>query len=120
MERIMSAKQQTPTYQRNALAPSLVAAATLFLAPVLQDGDWALVPLFVVAILAAIVGWFAIQARQWWFVPVFAAIAVLWNPVFPFPFSGPVWTVAQPVAAIVFLVAGALIKVERAAPPRAR
>jgi hypothetical protein len=33
--------------------------------------------------------------------------------VFPFPFAGPVWTAAQPLAAVVFLVAGALIKVKR-------
>ena len=46
--------------------------------------------------------------------PVFVVIAVIWNPVFPFPFTGPVWTAAQPVAAVVFLVAGALIKVKRA------
>ena len=65
-------------------------------------------------ILAVIVLWFAVQARQWWWVPVFAAIAVIWNPVFPFPFSGPVWIAAQPAAAIVFLVAGATIKTPRA------
>ena len=41
------------------------------------------------------------------------AIVVLWNPVLPFPFTGPVWAAAQPAAAIVFLVAGALIKVSR-------
>ena len=44
---------------------------------------------------------------------VFAAITVLWNPVYPFPFEGPVWTAAQPVAAVTFLAAGALIKVPR-------
>ncbi len=85
----------------------------LFLAPVLLDGDWSLAVLFVTAILAVIVGWFAIQARQWWWAPVFAAIAVLWNPVFPFPFTGPIWIAAQPGAAIAFLVAGALIRIER-------
>jgi hypothetical protein len=99
--------------QRNALAPSLLAAMTLFLAPLLIDGEWFLAVRFVVAILAVIVGWFAIQARQWWWVPVFAANAVVWNPVFPFSFSGPVWIAAQPAAAIVFLVAGAVIKTPR-------
>ena len=43
----------------------------------------------------------------------FAVIAVIWSPVFPFPFAGPVWTAAQPLAAVVFLVAGALTKVKR-------
>ncbi|MGX5769789.1 DUF6804 family protein [Microbacterium trichothecenolyticum] len=106
--------QRVPSpYQRNALAPSLLAAAILFVAPLLMAGDWFLIVLFAVSILAVIVGWFAIQARQWWWIPVFAAIAVLWNPVLPFPFSGPVWIAAQPVAAIVFLVAGGMIRIER-------
>ena len=100
----MMAKQRTPSvYQRNAFAPGLLAAAVLFLAPVLMGGDWFTLVLFVTAIFAVIVGW----------LPVFAAIVVIWNPVFPFPFTGPVWTAAQPVAAVVFLVAGALIKVKR-------
>jgi len=98
------------TYQRNAFAPGLIAAVALFLAPLLIDGEWFLLIRFVVAILAVIVAWFAFQARHWWWIPVFAAIAVLWNPIFPLAFDGPVWTAAQPVAAIVFLVAGATIR----------
>jgi hypothetical protein len=110
----VTSKERVPsTYQRNAFAPSLLAAATLFVAPALMDGDWFLAVLFPTSILAVIVGWFAVQARQWWWLPVFAAIAVLWNPVIPLPFAGPVWTAAQPVAAVVFLVAGATIKVPR-------
>jgi hypothetical protein len=76
--------------------------------------DWFTLVLFVTAILAAIVGWFSIQARQWWWAPVFLAIAVIWNPVMPLPLTGPVWAGAQLVAAVVFLVAGVLIKVPRA------
>ncbi|MBY6062617.1 MULTISPECIES: DUF6804 family protein [Microbacterium] len=110
----MSAKQRTPsTFQRNALAPGLLAAAVLFTAPLWTNGGLFQVVLFVTAILAAIVAWFAGQARQWWWIPVFVAVLVLWNPVVPFPFTGPVWAAAQPAAAIVFLVAGALIKVRR-------
>ena len=101
------------TYQRNAFAPAVIAAIALFLAPLLIGGEWFLLIRFVVAILALIVGWFAIQARHWWWVPVFAAIAVLWNPIFPFAFDGPVWTAAQPVAAVLFLVAGATIRTTR-------
>ncbi|MDW4571561.1 DUF6804 family protein [Microbacterium sp. M3] len=108
------ADRPAASLQRNALAPGLLAAIALFLAPLLIGGDWFLFIRFVVAILAVIVLWFAVQARQWWWVPVFAAIAVIWNPVFPFPFSGPVWIAAQPAAAIVFLVAGATIKTPRA------
>lgn len=111
----MSARtQRTPSaYQRNALAPSLIAAATLFVAPALLGGPWSAVVLFVVSILALIVAWFAVQAGQWWWAPVFLTIAVVWNPVLPFEFTGAVWIAAQPVAAVVFLVAGALIKVVR-------
>lgn len=110
----MTGKTRTPsTYQRNAFAPSLLAAAVLFVAPALVGGDWFTFVLFVTSIIAVIVAWFALQARQWWWLPVFVAIAVIWNPVFPFPFGGPVWTAAQPLAAVVFLVGGALIKVRR-------
>lgn len=110
----MTAKERTPaTYQRNAFAPGLIAAAGLFVAPAIMGTDWFLAVLFLASILAVIVGWFAIQARHWWWLPVFAVIAVLWNPILPFPFEGPVWVAAQPAAAIVFLVAGATIKVAR-------
>jgi hypothetical protein len=111
----MSGSRTPAMYQRNALAPSLLAAIALFLAPVLFQVGWTLPVLFIVAILALIVGWFALQARQWWWAPVFAAIAVAWNPMFPFGFDGPVWLGVQPVAAVVFLIAGALIKTPRAA-----
>lgn len=110
----MAQKHRTPSeYQRNALAPSLIAAAILFLAPTLILADWAPLVQFVAAIFALIVAWFAFQARHWWWIPVFLAIAVLWNPVAPFPFSGAIWTAAQPAAAVIFLAAGATIKVVR-------
>lgn len=105
-----SADRSASPIQRNALAPGILAAIALFLAPLLSGSDWFLLIRFVVAILAVIVGWFAVQARQWWWVPVFAAIAVLWNPIFPFEFLGGVWIAAQPIAAIMFLAAGVLIK----------
>lgn len=70
-----------------------------------------LVVRFIVAIFALICGWFAIQARQWWWLPFLAAIAVLWNPVLPFDFTGQWWQGAQFVAAVVFLVVGAFVKV---------
>ena len=111
----MTGRKRAPsTFQRNALVPALVAAVVLFLAPVLVDRGWGPLPLFVASILAIIVGWFAFQARMWWWIPVFAAVAVLWNPVFPFPFRSVVWTAAQPVAGVVFLVAGSMIKIRRA------
>jgi len=110
----MTSHAQPPAqFQRNALAPGLLAAIVLFLAPVLFQTDWAAVVLYVAAIGALIVAWFALQARQWWWTVVFVVVAVLWNPVFPFDFEGPVWGAAQFVAAAVFLVAGAVIKSPR-------
>ncbi|WP_125131137.1 DUF6804 family protein [Microbacterium sp. 10M-3C3] len=103
-------------WQRNALAPGILAAITLFVAPALIAAGWGQVVLYIVAILAAIVGWFAAQAKQWVWVAVFAVIVVLWNPIYPWPWEGGVriaWIAAQPIAAIVFLVAGAVIKVRR-------
>ncbi|MBT9605031.1 DUF6804 family protein [Microbacterium sp.] len=111
----MKKKPKTPSrYQRNALAPGLIAAAALFVAPALLDSDWFTVVRFIVAILALIVASFAYQERQLWWMPAFGVIAIVWNPVIPIPAEGPVWVAAQPVAAVVFLVAGAIIKRERA------
>ncbi|GGD88502.1 hypothetical protein GCM10007269_34020 [Microbacterium murale] len=105
-----------PQKQRNALAPALLAAIALVVSPLFTEGFGVLVILFLVAILAVIVAWFAWQAGQWWWTIVFAAVAVIWNPIFPFGFSGPVWVAAQIVAAVTFIAAGAMIKNERTAP----
>ena len=76
----------------------------------LRELDGFLVIRFLVAILALIVAWFAIQARHWWWAPVMAAVAVVWNPVFPLPLDGDLWLGAQYVAALAFILAGVLIK----------
>ncbi|MEV5040718.1 DUF6804 family protein [Microbacterium sp. LMI1x-1-1.1] len=110
----MSRTQPTPAmYQRNALAPSLLAAAVLFVAPALLESDWFLTVRFVATIFAIIIGWFAFQAKHWWWVPVMLAIAVVWNPIFPFEFSGQIWSAAQVAAAFVLIGAGATIKTPR-------
>lgn len=103
-----------PAFQRNALAPGILAALALIVAQLLLDSDWYELIRYVVSILALIVAWFAIQARHWWWVPVFAAIAVAWNPVVPFDFSGQLWMGAHWVAALAFIAAGVLIKSPRA------
>jgi len=104
----------TPPRYRFALAPGLIAAIALFLSPLFLDGVGATIIRYVVAILALIVAWFAFQGKQWWWVIVFAAIAVVWNPIAPFAFDGGGWVTAQFVAAVLFLIAGASI---RTAPP---
>ncbi|WP_309712182.1 DUF6804 family protein [Pseudolysinimonas sp.] len=100
-----------PGNRRLALAPGLIAALALLIGvTVLEDGPFTVVR-YVVAIFAAIVAVFAFQAKQWWWLPVFAAIAVVWNPIWPLSFEGGLWQGAQYVAALVFLLAGWFIKV---------
>nr|WP_231369003.1 DUF6804 family protein [Frigoribacterium sp. CG_9.8] len=66
---------------------------------------------FGVAILALIMCVFAWQARQWWWIIGLAVIAVAWNPVWPFAFSGQVWVASQFVASLLFVATGLLVKV---------
>lgn len=100
-----------PGSRRLALAPGLIAALALLIGvTVLNDGPFTVVQ-YVVAIFALIVAVFAYQAKQWWWLPLFAAIAVVWNPIWPLPLDGPLWQGAQYVAAVVFLLAGWIIKV---------
>lgn len=100
-----------PGYRRLALAPGLIAALALLIGAIQLDADWFIVVRYIVAIFAAIVGVFAFQAKQWWWLPLLAAIAVAWNPVWIVDIPNPCWQGAHYVAAIVFLVAGWLIKV---------
>ncbi|WP_375399551.1 DUF6804 family protein [uncultured Amnibacterium sp.] len=65
---------------------------------------------YAAAILAAIIAVFAFQARQWWWLPVLAAIVVLWNPVVPFDFAGRWWQIAQLAGAAAFALAAVLIR----------
>lgn len=109
----MGTDNQTPVFQRNALAPGILAAIVLFLAPVLFTLDWDTFVRYAVSILALIVAWFAGQAKQWWWIPLFGAIAVVWNPVFPVSLDEALWNGIQPAAAVFFLVAGAFIKSPR-------
>lgn len=100
-------------FQRNAFAPGILAAIFCIAGLPLVSADFYLVFRFVIAILAVIIAWFAWQARQWWWVPVMLVIAVVWNPLYPITLTGPLSPTAHIVAAVVFLTAGALIKVPR-------
>jgi hypothetical protein len=107
-----ASRQPAPQFQRNALAPGILAAIALFLSPLFADGTGATIIRFVVAILAMIVAWFALQAKQWWWTIVFVAVAVFWNPIFPIVVEYPVWAAAGVIGALLFLTAGALVKSE--------
>lgn len=89
------------------MAAALVAGIPLI------GGPFATVICFIVAILALIIAWFSVQARQWWWAVPMVAIAVLWNPVYPFAFEGPLWIVAHIVSAACAIAGGALISVPR-------
>ena len=100
-----------PRFRRLALAPGLLAAIVLIAGFALIEGGGFIVIRFAVAILALIIGYFAIQAKQWWWIPLLLAIAVAWNPVVPFAFSGVYWYGAQYAAILVFILTAIFIKV---------
>ena len=100
-----------PTVRRTALAPGLLAAIVLIAGFALIGQSSYIVIEYVVAILALIIAWFALQAKQWWWIPLLLAIAVVWNPVVPFHFSGPYWFGAQYVAILVFVLVAIFVKV---------
>ena len=104
-------ERRDPGFRRLALAPGLIAALALLIGVTTLDEGPFIVVRYIAAIFAAIVAVFAFQAKHWWWLPVFAAVAVLWQPVYVIPIEGVVWQVLQYVAALAFLVAGWLIRV---------
>lgn len=98
---------------RPAFLPAIIAAAALLSSIALLGNEWYYAVRFIVAILALIVAWFAAQAKQWWWTVVFAVVAIVWNPVYPIPFEGPWWIAAHIGVAVLFAIAGALIRVPR-------
>lgn len=106
--------EKQAVYQRNALAPSLLAGLILLIGIAAIGGGAFLLFQFLITILALIVGWFAIQAKQWWWAPAFLAVAVLWNPVFPITLPEQWWVGVHYVALLLFVLAGLLIKTPRA------
>jgi hypothetical protein len=100
-----------PGTRRLALIPGVIAAIALLVGvTTLYEGAFVVVQ-WIATIFAGIVGVFAFQARQWWWLPFLAAIAVVWNPVWPVVLDGTVARVLEYLSALVFLLAGWLIRV---------
>jgi hypothetical protein len=101
-----------PGVRRLALIPGVIAAIALLLGgTTLDEGPFEVVR-YIAAIFAAIVLVFAVQAKQWWWLPLFAAIVVLWQPVLVVRVEPTeLWHGLQYAAALVFLLAGWFIKV---------
>jgi len=104
-----------PDRPRKILAPGIIAAIVLVAGTLLIGQDAHVIIRYAVAILALISLVFAIEARHWWWVPVLAGIAVLWNPVLPLDVEGAWWMGAHYLAALAFIVAGLTV---RAPAPR--
>lgn len=113
----MPASDRYPSRRRRtAIIPAVLAAIVLLAGLALLETDAYLVIRFAVSILALIVAVFAWQARQWWWLLGLVPIAVLWNPVFPIVLEDAgLWSALQYVAVLVFLAAGAFIRVEEPA-----
>ncbi|CAN5465434.1 hypothetical protein BH10ACT7_BH10ACT7_18380 [soil metagenome] len=108
----MSATYPT-RFRRTALVPALLAVVALLVGVAIIDSDGFTVIRYIVSIFALIIAVFAWQARQWWWLIGLVPIALLWNPVFPTNLGMPdLWLGLQYGAALVFLAAGILIRVE--------
>jgi hypothetical protein len=107
----VTSRYPTPEYRRTALAPAVLATIVVLAGVALIDAEAYLVVRFAVSILALIIGVFARQARQWWWLLPLLAIAVLWNPVFPLALDPDVWLAAHYIAALVFIAVGILVRI---------
>jgi hypothetical protein len=102
----------TKSFRRTALAPGILGAIVLLAGLALLDTSSYFWFKTGVAILAAIVAVYAWQAKQWWWLPILAAMVVAWNPVWPIDWHHWIgWLIAQYVGAVAFLVIGVVVKV---------
>lgn len=105
-------KREEHPFTRPGLLPGLIGMLALLIGIGALDQDWWLVILFVVSIFALINLVFAFQARHWWWWPILAGIAVLWNPAWPIYLpTYELWLAAHIVGAVLMMASGFLIKV---------
>ncbi|PPG10398.1 hypothetical protein C5C59_08920 [Rathayibacter sp. AY1F4] len=94
-----------------ALAPGILGAIVLLAGLALVGSDAYDFIRYPVAILAAVIGWFAIQARALLWLIGLVPVLVLWNPVVPFAFPDAIWSSLSLAAVGVFVAAGLVIRV---------
>jgi hypothetical protein len=108
---VVTTRYPTPQFRRLALAPAILTAIVLVAGIALIGLDGYIIIRFVVSILTLIVAVFAWQARQWWWIPLLAAIAVLFNPVVPIEVGGGLQLAGHYLSALVVVVVGLFVKV---------
>ncbi|RIX31143.1 DUF6804 family protein [Amnibacterium setariae] len=96
--------------QRRALAPAALGAMVLLGGLLLVGQEWYLYIRFAVSVLAVITTVFVWQAKQWAWLPVPLVVAVLWNPVLPFAFSGQPFRLGHVAGAAALLITGAFAR----------
>lgn len=96
--------------QRRALGPAAIGVMVLLGGLLLVGQDAYLFIRFGVSIFAVITAVFVWQSRRWAWVPVPLVVAVLWNPVLPFDFTGQPFRLGHLVAAVALLVTGVFAK----------
>ena len=89
----------------------MLAAVVLMVGVFLIDSGAYTVVRFVVSILALIVAVYAVQGRRWAPLLPLVAVAVLWNPVFPFTFAGTWWSAAHVLAAAALVAVGLFLRI---------
>ncbi|MFP3464774.1 DUF6804 family protein [Leifsonia sp. SIMBA_070] len=102
---------QPPAFNRAALAPGLLGAIVLLAGLALLGSDWYLYVRYAVSILALILCVFAVQAKLWWWLVGLIPIAVVWNPIWPFPLTGIVAQALSLAGAVLFVAAAVTIKI---------
>lgn len=115
MSRSVPAKQPV---RRPAIAAGILGAIVLLAGTFLVGTDAFLYIRYAAAILALITIVLLVQVKRFAWIAPLAAIAVLWNPVVPFGFSGQFWVMAQYLAAAVFILTAVLVKVPDMDGPR--
>ena len=96
--------------ERRALAPAVLGVVALLAGLLLIGQEAYLIVRFAVAVLALITAVFVRQAKQWAWLPVPVVVAVLWNPVLPFAFTGQPFRLGHLVAAVALLLTGAVVR----------